>query len=184
MDADERGSEAMSKQRWYKPTVRAALIVAGIVALIISIALPSLHRTRYLSGRQPCPSSLSRIGMALLLYANDNGLRYPSDLNALVSTDGLPAEVLRCPKSSGKPAYIFVAGGMHLSDLDEFTVVCFEPQQNHEGDGSNVLYGDGHVNWVVREIADEIRTRAETGTRPLRLQREPAGVSSTTQSER
>jgi prepilin-type processing-associated H-X9-DG protein len=48
------------------------LILIGVVALIISIVIPTIRRMRQTSGRLPCPSHLQQLGQALLLYANEN----------------------------------------------------------------------------------------------------------------
>src|SRR4029079_19249696 len=49
----------------------------GIIALLISILLPSLNRARETANRVKCSSNLRQIGQALLLYSNDNKGNYP-----------------------------------------------------------------------------------------------------------
>lgn len=159
----------MAKRPWYKPTVMEILVLLALGALAISIALPSLHRLRETAGHQPCPSSLSQIGCAILLYSNENNGFCPPDLATLIPTQGQTEEVLHCPTSPGKPAYIYTASGQHLRDLDNNAVVCFEPKECHDGDGSNVLFGDGHVEFIPEREADEIRRQFDSGVRPITL---------------
>src|SRR6476661_3606181 len=70
----------------FPPPVRAVgrgftlvelLVVIGIIALLISILLPSLNRARETANRVKCASNLRQIGQAILLYANENKGAYP-----------------------------------------------------------------------------------------------------------
>jgi len=52
-------------------------VVIGIIALLISILLPSLNRARETANRVKCGSNLRQIGQAILLYSNENKGAYP-----------------------------------------------------------------------------------------------------------
>jgi prepilin-type processing-associated H-X9-DG protein len=146
-------------------------------AFAISILLPSLNRARETANRVKCASNERQIGQAILLYSNDHRGAYPPDLGTLykeTEPSGLAIEVFTCPSSDNSvppnirtaplaqqaqwvnqhSSYIYIGKGLkNTAGADE--VVLYEKPEDHDQDGMNLLYGDGHVSWEQMPRAQE-----------------------------
>ena len=151
----------------------------GLVGFILATSCGS----RETANRVNCASNLRQIGQAILLYANGNHGAYPDHLEKLLLTQDITSEVFTCPSSNDEKAlgattqevaanlstkghlsYIYVGAGL-TKDSPAQSVVLYEPLLNHDEDGSNVLFADGHVEWASRkELATLIATTRPTTT--------------------
>lgn len=68
--------EVLVKRKGF--TLIELLVVVAIIALLISILLPSLSRARELAKRAVCASNLRGIGQGMHIYANDNSEWFPA----------------------------------------------------------------------------------------------------------
>lgn len=148
------------------------VLILGIAALLVSIVLPTLNRMRHTSGRVPCASNLRQIGQALLLYQMDHDGMWPTRLDELVTNKSITLEVLQCAETH-KPS-IFNRPNAIAKNVAADDVVAYEPLDYHDGEGSNVLYGDGHVNWLTPEELK--RALGNPATQPSTVTSRPTDV--------
>ena len=139
-------------------------IVIGAVSLLsslmvfpmIAVLLPSLSVARESAKRAICNQNLQAIDVSLRMYVEESG-QEPPNLMALVGENRLYPARLYCrsvdPATSQAPTYIWIRGA-DCADADN--VVLYEPLENHRGEGGNVLFCDGHVEFVLQADWEQV----------------------------
>jgi uncharacterized protein YbaR (Trm112 family) len=162
-DPDDPG-EGLTAGRMALLIAVLAVVIGGL--LYVAIA-PGVHRSREATRRVTCGSNLTQVGVALQFYASANGGRYPDTLAALVANGSLPPELLVCPSSRHSTApgatpaeqaanlangshqsYVYVGQGLTMNAPKQ--VIVYEPLDHHDGEGVNVLYTDGSMQFLSR----------------------------------
>ncbi len=119
-----------------------------IVPMMVAILLPSLARARELAKRTTCAANMRGLGVALLTYAAENNGAFPDDPAKALTGAGIRPKNLECPSSGGQSNYRYVPGWSANDRADK--PVVYEPIENHGGEGGNVLFVDGHSEFVVQ----------------------------------
>ena len=135
------------------------LIPAGLFTA--SIAIPAFARAHEIANRVKCAANLRTIGVALNQYSAANAGQMPPTLPLLIQAHLLTQQDLICPDDSAtsttQPAssYAFVNPQATMNGSARSAVVS-EPPTLHKGDGANVLFGDGHVEWLNAAALSQI----------------------------
>ncbi len=176
-----------------KPRPRAGVgtwlfrIGIGFVGLIglASVILPSLCKSREPAYKAKCASNLHQIGLAISLYANENHGQYPDSFAALLKNEQITASVFTCPSSNDEAAggndqaeiltdfakphhqsYIYLGRGLTIDTATADTILAYEPPESHSAEGGNILYGDGHADWLHAKDAKLLIDKAIAATQP------------------
>ncbi len=143
-----------------------ALIVIGIVAMLTGILLPALARVRTIKPQMQCGTNLAVLGKAMRLYTNDYDGQYPiADkwCNLLLEHVEIKGHFV-CPSArpgKGRYAHYAINPNVEPNSPPEL-VLLFETTpgwnkfggaeilslENHKRKGCNVLFNDGHVEFI------------------------------------
>ena len=176
----------MTRNKWI---VGGIASVAGAL-LLGSALLPTLCRAREPANRVKCASNLKQIGQAMLLYANENRGAYPDSIVTLLRTQDLVTDVLTCPSGNAEKAasvdalaaglterncsYLYYGDGV-TRDAPADAVVMIERPDDHDGDGANALFADGHVEFLATSRTRpaawvaSVERQVRAGARPVRI---------------
>lgn len=126
------------------PGVDMSLSSIAGVAVAAGVAMPAIARARDQARRVASMSNLKQIGLACIMYADDNNGSFPADLQGLQKYLGSPKvlESPRKPKDFTGPSYIYVPG--QTRDTDMHNVLVYENPEFSK-DRVNALFPDGHV---------------------------------------
>lgn len=169
--ADDAGIHSRTNEPFPAAGAMANLSIASLytsnLPLTASVLLPSLNRSREAANRIKSSSNLRQIGLACLMYANENNNRMPPDFNALLHTQEISVDVFINPRTNtARPAvlagrkdvdvfgawanassdYAYVGAGKTNNEPADGILAYEKPGQLT--DGINVLFFDGHVDFV------------------------------------
>jgi prepilin-type processing-associated H-X9-DG protein len=145
--------------------------------VLISILLPSLNRAREQANRVKSASNLRQIGLAAMMYANDHQGQFPPDLATMVKKEDLTPSVFINPRTDTTPPpagnadanaewveehsdYVWLGKGKNANKVTPQTWLAHEKLEGNN-DGINVLFGDGHVEFMTIPEAQQGIERAK-----------------------
>ena len=158
-----------------KQTSTSEFILGGVLPIIVLIAIigmmiPALGKAKDIAQRSVSASNMKQIGMALHIYAQDYDEQFPPTLMELYPKYINSPSVFWCPTdkdsmptdinnnkmdaiNSVRISYQYNSG-YNIPSSSDIPLVwdngCGGSLDNHKK-GGNVLYLDGHVQWLPKE---------------------------------
>jgi prepilin-type processing-associated H-X9-DG protein len=144
--------------------------------LAANFLTPGLFELRASLLRYACGTTLSGMGKAMLIYANDYNDEWPPSLETLVEKAEYPRSGLVCPAMKHRPDYkSYVYRGVDTggTSVEPNIIMVHDRAGNHPG-GRNVLFVDSHVEWVTEEEFQKLIERDNELRRGRGLSEKPA----------
>ena len=149
----------------------AGIVIPVVLLIMTSTMLPAFHGAREKVEQLICTSNMHQLSIAMITYADDYGGKFPpSDqwCDLLTSYAGGNERIFNCnPAESGGFSYGFNKNldGLTTADISPQTVMLFEIEggrniaggaellyaQRHQDEGCNIVFADGHVEFVKSE---------------------------------
>ncbi len=161
-------------------------VLIFLLFLLVLILLPSLESSRMHALLNRQGSNLRQIGQAILLYSVDHRDEYPDSFQTLILNEDIASAAFVSPFRSETPAvgpttqaiasqltvggghmsYVYLGKGLLMSQTTFDTIVAYDLPAT-PGAGTNMLFGDGLVEYIDPPTTAKILARASTGKFPV-----------------
>lgn len=169
-------------RKWYAVDIRAMAIIAISTAAILAMAMVLLESRMSTAVEQAhrirCSSNLRQIAQAIQLYAFDNQGLFPPDARTLKATQQISFDCFICDSTAdtaaksldelavvGHLSYIY-AGADFTTHSAPKCIVALDDPANHNLEGGNVLFADGHVEFLNLPTIQHILNELSAGRNP------------------
>ena len=157
----------------------ALLVLVAIGAIwLICVAIP---RVKSLCPRMVCATNLSGLGKSMLIYAHENDGEYPTPsewCDLLLQHTDVQDKHLRCYANKKERCSYAMNPNCELNSPND-VVLLFETKggwnqfggaellttENHKRKGCNILFNDGHVEFVTPEAIGQLNWGKSQGSR-------------------
>jgi len=165
----------------------ASLLVVGWTLRPLHVGGPVYNSGNFVANRVKSAANLRSIGQAIYLYSNDHKGDYPDSFQTLLLNEDITSGIFVNPNSNdiaaegptrqtianqlaipGHCSYVYVGCGLNDGTVTPDTVLTYE-KLLHPGDSANVLFANGHVDYVDAAHIAKIIAQANSGTFPVKL---------------
>jgi prepilin-type processing-associated H-X9-DG protein len=160
----------------------------AVLLLLAAIVLPRFSRPishAWSSPRLFSQSNLRQIGQGILLYTNDHNGDYPDSFAIILLNEDVTSAEFVSPSRSETPAagpttqaiaaqlvpgphlsYVYLGRGLSANTVTPDTIVAYELINP---DGTNLLFGDGHVEFFDGPETAKIMAKVSCGKFPVTM---------------
>lgn len=175
--------------RWYLWIPIAVCLFLLCIGLSISFVFPILDGPGSVYAQQSDESAahLRAIGQAITMYTTDHQGAYPDSFQTVLLNEAVTSDIFILPRSTDTPAtgpttqtvadqltagghlsYVYLGSGLTVNTATAKTIVAYQISPI-PGFGTNVLFGDGHVEAVDAATIAKIIARAASGQFPVTM---------------
>lgn len=139
------------------------LLIIVVLVGVAAYLLPSMMCHREHTGRIGCANNLKQIGIGMKLHANEHDDVYPQRFGEIIPYVSRHAAIFVCAESGNEVGaietvdewtdYGYIAGLSTTSAPNAILAYC-DPK-NHNGEGRNILFVDGHIEWFNSKRSDD-----------------------------
>jgi len=184
----QRGIKAAKEQAAGREGLARLGIILGVLNIALSLAMTAtlpfaLMRARRAAMTVACASNLRSIGQLAMVYATQNNGYFPPTIDQLAATmpGGTGASVFVCPACGANPAkppvlvtakvsshYVYAPPAARVSQVKQpgRAVLAYEPPGHHDNGAINVLFCDGHVEFLTGATVPKIVAELAAGQNP------------------
>jgi len=126
-----------------------------LTGCVLGVGLRGAYRGRELQRRLTCASNLKGIAISAKIYAPEWDGATPV-LDWLVAAGQVDPRLLICPSSESSTSNYVLVPRREGVPIDDRGVIAYEPKSNHGGEGGNVVFGDGHAEFVLVPEYDKV----------------------------
>jgi prepilin-type processing-associated H-X9-DG protein len=166
------------------------LLVCASPLLALAILSPfftSIGKSPAAAYRVKSMANLRAIGQAISMYSDDHQGQYPDSFETILLNEDVTSGIFVNPSSHDIPAtgptsqavasqlstgghlsYVYLGRGLTAKTVTPDTVLAYELIQYPSG-GSNMLFGDGHVDYIDGARATAFIAHATTAPVPVTM---------------
>jgi prepilin-type processing-associated H-X9-DG protein len=150
-------ADGVLKTRTVANPLLSPLAWADSPVLWLALGIPELGAAEESADRATSAANLRQVGQAAQIYSNENKGKYPPDLATLSRVQELSPGALKSPfgpakGGGGDIVLVPYAGANPLrAQGGREVIVAYDQAALEQGDGTNVLYADGRVEWLAVE---------------------------------